>query len=68
MKTIVTKPSANFTVPPDPEKDISGIWLVDMGWRRNGSGYVKGNDIVKYDGVNWTLNGKKVFKIKDFTY
>lgn len=65
MKTIITNPSAMVSVPIDPDKDISGVLLIESGWKRSGSVYKKGDNEVKYDGERWELNGKRIFKMKD---
>lgn len=39
---------------------ISGNALEADGWVRNGLVYTKGDDMVRYDGVYWEFNGKKV--------
>lgn len=43
-----------------PEKHLlSGYSLQSRGWKRDGKSYIKGDDVIEYDGVYWTLNGKK---------
>jgi hypothetical protein len=44
---------------------ISGYYFEKHGWMRDGTTYTKGEDVVKYDGVYWTLNGERVEDISE---
>jgi len=35
-------------------------WLLANGWTRNGRIYTKGDDVIKFDGTNWILNGEQL--------
>ena len=39
--------------------------LISNGWVRNGSEYTKGDKKIKYDGVWWWYNGKRVDFLED---
>jgi len=35
-------------------------WLLAHGWTRNGRIYTKGDDVIKFDGTYWLLNGERL--------
>ncbi len=39
---------------------INSYLLEKEGWKRSGSTYTKDGMEIKYDGVHWKINGKKV--------
>jgi hypothetical protein len=59
-----------------PPQGISGFSLEKIGFKRNGVDlppnvqlvvaiYQRENDTVKYDGVNWFLNGSKIKSMEE---
>ena len=59
-------PSFNPSLPPDPNAEISGIRLIEAGWKKGpNSTYIKDGKTIKYDGNHWVLNDKRITIIKD---
>ncbi len=42
---------------------ISGYYLEAHGWDKNNLIYTKGEDVIRYNGTSWYLNGKEINSI-----
>lgn len=61
MKTLTVTPNLNISLPIDPSTPLSGINLIELGWRKEKAGtYIKDGREIFYDGVNWMLDGNKI--------
>jgi len=44
---------------------ISGYYLERHDWIRKGSIYTKGENVIKFNGTDWFLNGKVITSTKE---
>lgn len=65
----IKKPPKDYAViniPQNPEDEISGIRLIDLGWKKGpNSTYLRDGKTIKYDGNHWFLNDQRITTIKD---